>query len=113
MKHLWLLLSCIAATASLADDDTRRQQLAFFEKDVRPLFSAKCFECHGEKKQESSLRVDHIDYLKRGGDTGPAIVPGDLDKSLLIAAVRYSGDIQMPPKGKLTASEIAVLEKWV
>lgn len=113
MKHICFLLACLVASAAFADDDARRQQLAFFEREVRPLLSAKCFECHGEKKQESSLRVDHIDYLKRGGDSGPAVVPGDLGKSLLIQAVRFSGDIQMPPKGKLTASEIAVLEKWV
>ncbi len=113
MKHFCFLLSCLVATTALADDEARRQQLAFFEKEVRPLLSARCFECHGEKKQESSLRVDHLDFLKKGGDSGPAIVPQDLEKSLLIQAVRYTGDIQMPPKGKLSSTEIAVLEKWV
>jgi hypothetical protein len=113
MKHFCFLLACLVAFAAHAADDTRRQQLAFFEKEVRPLLSAKCSECHGEKKQESSLRVDHIDFLKKGGDSGPAIAPGDQDKSLLIQAIRYTGDIQMPPKGKLSDTEIAILEKWV
>jgi hypothetical protein len=113
MKHFCFLLTCLVAAAAVADDDTRRQQLAFFEKEVRPLLATRCFECHGEKKQESGLRIDHIEFLKKGGDSGPAIAPGNLDKSLLIQAIRYSGDFQMPPKGKLPAAEIAVLEKWV
>ncbi len=113
MKSLWPLFACLVATVAFAAADARRQQLAFFEKEVRPLLSARCFECHGEKKQESSLRVDHLDFLKKGGDSGPAIAPGDLEKSLLIQAVRYTGDIQMPPKGKLSSTEIAVLEKWI
>ncbi len=88
--------------------------MKFFENEVRPLLAKRCFDCHGEKKQKGGLRVDHIGYLKTGGDTGPAIVPGEPEKSPLIEAVRYKNeDFQMPPKEKLSDAEIAVLEKWV
>jgi len=89
------------------------EQLEFFERDVRPLLLASCGNCHGEKKQWAELRVDSRDRLLKGGDTGPAIVPGDPDNSLLIQAVRRTGDYEMPPDQPLTAEQVAVLEKWV
>jgi hypothetical protein len=51
--------------------------MTFFEKDVRPILVKRCFECHSNTKQKGGLRVDHIGYLKSGGDTGPAVVPGE------------------------------------
>jgi hypothetical protein len=74
----------------------------------------RCYECHGEKKQKGGLRADHIEHLKAGGDTGPALVPGKVDESLMIEAIRYGNeDLEMPPKKKLPDAEIAILEKWV
>ena len=88
--------------------------MAFFEKEVRPLLVKRCQECHGATKQKGGLRLDHIGYLKTGGDTGPAMVPGRPDESALIEAVRYANeDFQMPPKQKLPDTEIAILEKWI
>jgi len=88
--------------------------MTFFEKEVRPILAKRCHECHGEKKQKGGLRADHIGYLKSGGDTGPALVPGKPDESAMIEAVRYmNADFQMPPKEKLPDAEIAVLEKWI
>ena len=85
----------------------------FFEREVRPIFAEHCQSCHGAKKQESGLRLDSAKGLAAGGDGGAAIVPGSLDKSLLIEAVRYSGATKMPPRGKLSEKAIASLEKWV
>src|SRR5690606_3013232 len=74
----------------------------------------RCYECHGPKKQESGLRLDFRDGVLKGGDSGtPAAVPGKPDESLLVAAVRGTGDYEMPPKGKLSPEEIDVLAKWV
>ncbi|HEY1049790.1 MAG TPA: DUF1549 domain-containing protein, partial [Prosthecobacter sp.] len=96
------------------DADAKRSAMQFFENEVRPLLVKRCFECHGEKKQKGSLRVDNIAYLTKGGDSGPALVAGNPDKSLMIEAVRYHNeDVAMPPKEKLADKEIAVLEKWV
>jgi hypothetical protein len=92
------------------------EDLAFFEKRIRPLLVAKCYECHSAESQDlqSDLLVDSRATLRRGGANGPAIVPGDPDKSLLIEAVRYSNaDMQMPPDEKLSDAEIADLERWV
>ncbi len=89
--------------------------LDFFEKKVRPLLAERCLECHSpEKKVKGGLRLDTKDGWAHGGDTGPAVVPGNVEKSLLIEAVRYGNqDLQMPPKKKLAPEEIATLEQWV
>ena len=89
--------------------------VAFFESTVLPLLQQRCYECHShEKKIKGGLTLDLKSGWKTGGEHGPAVVAGDLDKSRLIQAVRYADpELEMPPKGKLTASEIEVLEKWV
>ncbi|MBL9144211.1 MAG: PSD1 domain-containing protein [Verrucomicrobiaceae bacterium] len=113
-----ILTAClVAGSAFAADDDAQRAAMKFFETDVRPILVNKCYDCHSKTKQKGGLRVDHIGYLKTGGDTGPAIVPGDPEKSPLIEAIRWKNDdFKMPPKnngGKMTDAEIATLEKWV
>jgi hypothetical protein len=66
-----------AKTAVPADPETQRQQAEFFEKKIRPLLAARCFECHGVQKQKGGLRVDSREALIQGGDTGASITPGD------------------------------------
>src|SRR5687768_10566710 len=78
----------------------------FFEKNVRPLLVDNCLNCHGPKKQMAGLRLDGRDAMLKGGDTGPALKPGDPVASLLIQAVKQSGDLKMPPKKKLTLQQI-------
>ena len=89
--------------------------IEFFEKEVRPVLISRCAECHGQgdKEVKGNLRVDSRAALLAGGDTGPAIVPGNLEESLLIDAVNYGEIYQMPPKSKLPDHEIAALTKWV
>ena len=65
--------------------------IEFFEKDVRPVLAARCFSCHGSQQQFSSLRVDSREALLKGGNRGPALVPGDAKLSLLARAVRQEG----------------------
>ena len=112
MKRL-LFTICVAASSWLRADDAA-DGAKFFENEVRPILVKRCYECHGEKKQKGGLRVDGIAFLKAGGDTGPALVAGEPDKSSIIEAVRYqNADFQMPPKGGIPAEEVAVLERWV
>ncbi len=85
----------------------------FFEKQVRPILIARCSECHGAEKSKGSLRLDSRAAMLAGGDTGPAVVPGKPDESLLIDAIRYGDLYQMPPDSQLPAEEIQVLEQWV
>jgi hypothetical protein len=114
---LVLLSGFVALPAWAADDDAQRAAMTFFEKEVRPILVERCFECHSNTKQKGGLRVDHIGYLKTGGDTGPAVVPGEPSKSALMEAIRWTNDdFQMPPKnngGKIPDAEIAILEKWI
>ncbi|HEX8910845.1 MAG TPA: PSD1 and planctomycete cytochrome C domain-containing protein, partial [Humisphaera sp.] len=87
-----------------------------FEGKIRPLLVNNCYKCHSaaEGKSKGSLTVDSREALLKGGENGPAIVPGDPDKSLLIKAVQYHDkDVQMPPKAKLADGEIADLVAWV
>jgi len=91
--------------------------IEFFESKVRPILVEHCYQCHSAQaeKLKGGLYLDSREGLRKGGDTGPAIIEGDPDKSLLIRAVRYSDEsLQMPPKGKkLTSEQIASLESWV
>jgi hypothetical protein len=91
----------------------RRAREDFFEREVRPILIERCSGCHGAKKQQSGLRVDSRESLIAGGETAPAIVPGDPARSLLLSAVRRDGDLQMPPDEKLTDREIELLVQWV
>jgi hypothetical protein len=113
-KSPFLLLVAFASSAFAAEPNAQREALKFFENEVRPVLANRCYECHGEKKQKGGLRMDHIAHIKAGGDGGPALVPGQPDKSPMIEAIRYKDpDFEMPPKDKLPDKEIAVLEKWV
>ena len=88
-------------------------QIEFFEKQVRPILVEHCYECHAERA-DGGLRLDSRQGLRTGGDSGPSLVPGDPESSLLIDAIRYRNlDFQMPPQGRLSQSLIDTLEKWV
>lgn len=87
-----------------------------FRRDVRPLLRRSCWKCHDGKKQKGGLRLDSRDGMLTGGDDGPALVPGDPDKSLLLARVRLTTDDEdfMPAKGDpLSAEEVALLTRWI
>lgn len=90
------------------------EQLAFFEKEIRPLLVEHCFECHSRKagRLKAELLLDSRQGMLKGGDSGPAIVASNPDESLLIQAVRYDA-FEMPPKGKLPPKDIDALTKWV
>lgn len=90
------------------------EQVEFFEKRVRPLLVTHCYECHAGEEIDGGLSVESRSGLIKGGETGPAIVLRDPEKSLLIEAVRYANeDLQMPPTGQLKQSEVAILARWV
>jgi hypothetical protein len=91
------------------------QALEFFEKEVRPILTARCTECHGAGTGDpkGGLSLTSRSAALKGGDTGPAVVPGKIKESLLVSAIEYGDLYQMPPKSKLPAKEIAVLTKWV
>ncbi len=110
----YILLSAFAPGAALAATAPSSTELEFFEKKIRPLLAAQCFECHSEKKAKGGLRLDSRDGWAKGGESGPAILLGTPDKSPLLRAVRYTDkDLQMPPKRKLSPEQLAAFEQWV
>ena len=106
-----------APAAATATATLTAQQTEFFEGKIRPLLAAHCLKCHSaaEGKTKGGLALDTRDGTLKGGDSGPAVVPGNPDKSSLIRAVRYTdSNLQMPPKGeKLSDAQIADLVAWV
>jgi len=107
--------TCLAAApcARAAEPELDPAQVEFFEKQVRPLFVERCQECHGPDKQKGGLRLDSRDAVLTGGDSGPAIMPGDPSKSRLVQAIGYAGELRMPPKQKLKDEQVATLTQWV
>lgn len=107
---LCLSLALILPSA-MAQEEAGREQ---FEKEVRPLLAKHCYECHSgsSKRLEGGLRLDHLQLMLQGGDSGPSIVPGKAKESSLYQAVLHE-TFEMPPKGKLPAKEIEILQRWI
>ena len=111
--------SSVFATEAAATDGISAEQRDFFEKKIRPVLADKCYKCHAQdsEKIKGGLTLDTRDGIRRGGDNGAAVEPGNLKDSLLIEALRYENkDFAMPPKkegGKLSDAVIADFEKWV
>ncbi len=115
MLRMGAMTSCglLWATVVMAADFSP-ESLEFFEKRVRPVLVEHCIKCHGEKQQKGGLRLDSRSALLTGGETGPAILPPNAEKSLLVEAISYDPDsYKMPPTGKLPANVIADLTEWV
>jgi len=120
LQRLFLAgLLAVAVVAPAADKPSEKispDQLAFFEKKIRPVLVAKCYQCHAAdaEKVKGGLLLDTREGIRMGGATGHAVEPGDLKGSLLIAALRgEKKDLLMPPKEKLPPEVIADFEKWV
>ena len=116
--QLVALIAAVAVNTALdaAAAPPTPAQIEFFETSVRPLLVTHCDRCHSSSatKVKGGLRLDSLAGMLTGGDTGPALVPGDPDHSLLITAIRYGNpDLEMPPKTKLPPEAIKVLEQWV
>ncbi|MEW4490220.1 PSD1 and planctomycete cytochrome C domain-containing protein [Thalassoglobus sp. JC818] len=113
LKTCCVALSIIAVTAASAVADSGED---FFEEKIRPVLIKRCYSCHSEASQssEGGLTLDARSGWQDGGDSGTAIVPGDIDGSLLITAIRYDDEnLQMPPDQALSEREIADFEHWV
>src|SRR4051812_41161481 len=101
------LLLLAAGLAHAADPDE------FFESKVRPVFAQNCYACHTEM-HAGGLRLDSADGVQKGGKSGPPIVPGKADDSLLVQAIRQThARLKMPPAGKLKDDEIAAIVAWI
>lgn len=113
MLSLLLSFVLLGTTAARANELTP-EQIDFFETQVRPVLVNHCAECHGEDVQEAGLRLDHRATAMKGSDVGPVIVPGDVEASRLVHAIRHQDEeTQMPPDEALPAEAVASLETWI
>jgi hypothetical protein len=117
LKNL-LLLALLGGAGAPAQEKAPvdAEGIEFFEKKIRPVLVEQCYSCHSAsaKSVKGGFKLDSRDALLKGGDTGPALVPGDPGKSLLILAVRRGNpDTAMPPKKALPKEVVADFEAWV
>lgn len=115
----WVLAATIvvslsfSAQCSPASGVESREMDEFFESHIRPILVEKCVGCHGPQKQEGGLRLDSREGILKGGDNGAAAVPGEVSASHLVQAIRYDGDLKMPPDQKLADAQRDALIRWV
>jgi hypothetical protein len=122
LLHFMILAGVLLGGWVAAPPEVRAQsppapeQIAFFEKSIRPVLVKECYSCHATtaEKIKGGLTLDTRDGIRKGGNSGPAVVPDDVKKSLLIEALRQVKDeLKMPPKKKLADDVIADFEKWI
>ncbi len=111
-----LVTSLLSANSAFCADSPTAEQVAFFEKSIRPVLVRECYSCHATTAQKirGGLTLDTREGLRKGGDSGAVIVPGDAKKSLLIQALHHAEDVKpMPPKKQLADEVVADFEKWI
>jgi hypothetical protein len=118
MRTFSLPLACatallVAPLLRAAEPDPKGVE--FFESKIRPVLVEQCYKCHSAQsgKAKGGLTLDTRAAMLKGGDTGPAVVPGNAAKSLLLTAIHQDADLKMPPKGKLSAAVVNDFRRWV
>ena len=109
---LIIVVVCTTLGRSASGEETIAAGIEFFEQHIRPLLVTNCIKCHGSDQQKNDLRLDSIEAIIAGGESGPAIERYNASASLLLSAVRYDA-FEMPPDGKLAAGKIAAIERWI
>ncbi|MBI1900704.1 MAG: PSD1 domain-containing protein [Planctomycetia bacterium] len=112
---LAILLAWPVVSGGQAAEPAEQSRIEFFEKQIRPVLADNCYNCHSANtNSKGGLRVDDRNGLIHGGDRGPAVVPGDPEKSLLIQAVRHAhAEVKMPPMKHLSDDQVADLTQWI
>jgi hypothetical protein len=114
MRRCAILLALFVSASSVR---AQPPDIEFFESKVRPILVQHCHECHSvqsKRKRNGKLHLDSQAAILKGGESGPAVVPGEPKKSRLVTAIHYGNiDMQMPPRGKLPERDIAILEEWI
>lgn len=104
------------ATMALTEEKVDEIGKKLFREKILPALKDHCFECHSAKSEDlkGNLRLDTREGLRKGGDNGPAVTPGDPDKSFLLRTMSYrEDDYKMPPRGKLDDELLADFQRWV
>jgi mono/diheme cytochrome c family protein len=108
-----IFIGSVVTVHGQEDKAPTNDRVRFFNEQVRPVLVQNCYKCHTSEAM-GGLQLDSRSHVLKGGETGAAIVPGEPENSLLIKAVRQTGDLKMPPEGpKLNDSEVEKLETWI
>ena len=114
--YLTVATVLITASAHAVAEETGAEgdveAIRVFEESIRPVLAGRCVSCHGADKQEGGLRLDSHAGFVAGGESGPVVVAGNPEESLLVKAVRRDG-LEMPPDEPLPEDEVAALTAWV
>jgi hypothetical protein len=109
-----LMIHC--ANSAIAPVQAEFPSERLYGETIKPLLKQRCFACHGALKQEAGLRLDTAEYIRTGGDSGPAIQAGDGAGSLLVHRVSATDTSRMPPEHegeKLEAEQLELLRRWI
>jgi len=108
-----LSAGAVAVAAGKSPEPGAQDEPPSFARDVMPTLGRYCESCHGMREQHGGLRLDNYDNLMRGGDSGPAVIPGDAKKSLLLAKIEHRDRPSMPPRKWLPKAAIARIRAWI
>lgn len=110
LSAVLVLAALMSGNCALSED----ANMEFFEKKIRPVLVDYCYKCHSAETDEPAggLLVDTRQGIRAGGETGPAVVPGDVKESLLVSAIEYN-DLEMPPDEKLDDEIVEDFRKWI
>ena len=112
---LFILIVALLSGWLPAGEEPRKGAVDY-ARDIKPVLSKRCYACHGALKQKAGLRLDTAAFMKKGGDSGPAIVAGASEDSLIIDAVTGSDGWRMPPESEgtpLSTEDVAQLKSWI
>lgn len=111
LSGMLALVSLSQATAA----EPNAKGIEFFEKNIRPVLANNCYQCHSAEARnlKGGLFLDSKQGMLNGGDSGPVIVPGNPDKSRLLAAIRHEGKLKMPPRDKLSDQVASNFSEWI
>ena len=115
LRFAFLSAVLLPGWIGVAHAEITPEQRKYFETKIRPVLAKECYECHsaGAKKVGGKLLLDTTAGLKRGGESGSPMVPGKPEDSLLVHALKWLDDLEMPPENPLPANVIADFEKWI
>jgi cytochrome c len=103
--------------AAQSDPAPAPNTVEFYNQQVKPIFEANCYKCHGGMNHRGALHLDTQAGLMKGGHDGVVVVPGHPEQSLLVKLIRHEGPandpMPMPPKGKLSDADIATVTRWI
>src|SRR5438552_316941 len=108
-----LAFACTLPSGAQQDKNRQAEETAIFQKHILPILIGKCASCHGTSQKLSDLSLASRNAVLQGGKRGPAIVPGNAAKSLLVSALEQTGDLKMPPGSKLPEETVAAFRRWI